>query len=433
MIETIMLYLFRNNKERPMEAKMKQRLQEKRKELLYILIILGIMIVQAIRYFPFKFGGWNQIQLSFSYAYGFIQRAFLGTILDIISSLFHIPLKYMRYIYGIGTVALFSAVILLILYKVMTSAKIKLESKSFLAWLGILFMIGPGWSTYYNNFANTDVWLLLVSLFGVYFVVNNKCLPLVVLISSIGILIHQSYVFMYFNLILVFFLYKWMTCEEKNTAKRYFAWGAVTFVVCSGLFLYMQFFSRAASDITMEYVMNRTAEFMDETISGIQNHESTISMYLFRNGGMDPFTGIKEYWTILIAIILVYSPFILEVICYWKAFIKKAKQEKQTKYGLYMLYPFGILTAIPLYIMHVDYGRWTYGVFFYEFALVWILNMIGDNNAEYATQVTLKRIRQKKIYFICLMCYAALLGAMEQNLLNDFVHMIADGMYKIIL
>ena len=224
-----------------------------------------------------------------------------------------------------------------------------------------------------------------------------------------------------------------MTSVEKKVANRYCVWGGITLVLCSGLFLYIQFFARASADITIEYVMSRTAEFMDEAISGIQNNESTISMYLFRNGGMDPLTGIKQYWTILIATILVYSPFILCVVFYWKDYIQKVRREKQKYYGLYILYPLGILTAVPLYVMHVDYGRWTYGVFFYEFALIWVLNMIGDSNAEYATESTLKRIRKKKNFFICLLCYAALLGAMEQNLLNDFVHMIADGICKIIL
>ena len=194
----------------------------------------------------------------------------------------------------------------------------------------------------------------------------------------------------------------------------------------------MQFFSHASNEITLEYVMNRTAEFMGKSVSEIENHESAVSMYLFNGQGMDPLTGIKEYWTILAATMLVYSPFIYEVICYWKEYIKKASQEKLKHYRMYILYPLGILTAVPLYIMHVDYGRWTYGVFFYEFSLIWILNMAGDKNADYATDDILKKIRKRKIYYICLLCYVALLGAFEQNIINDFVHMIANGIYTIL-
>ena len=90
------------------------------KSIKFMILLLAIMIMQAVRYFPFKFGGWNQIMLSFTYRYGFIQRAFIGTILDIESTLFHIPLKYMRYIYGIFTVAVWSFVCLFISKRAIT-------------------------------------------------------------------------------------------------------------------------------------------------------------------------------------------------------------------------------------------------------------------------------------------------------------------------
>ena len=87
-----------------------------------MILLLAVMLIQAVRYFPFKFGGWNQIQLSFTYAYGLIQRAFLGTILDVVSTLFHIPLKYMRFLYGIVTMVLFTLLLVVSVRKALEKA-----------------------------------------------------------------------------------------------------------------------------------------------------------------------------------------------------------------------------------------------------------------------------------------------------------------------
>ena len=65
----------------------------------FLLVLIGITVIWSISLFPFKFGGWNQIMLAFSYRYGFIQRAFIGSVIDLISTVFHIPLIYMRYLY----------------------------------------------------------------------------------------------------------------------------------------------------------------------------------------------------------------------------------------------------------------------------------------------------------------------------------------------
>lgn len=88
-----------------------------KKNLKYFTVILFLILVQALRYFPFKFGDWNQTQLSFSYRYGFIQRAFMGSVLDIISQLFSIPWQYMRYVYVVATLVIFTFVLFLIAYK----------------------------------------------------------------------------------------------------------------------------------------------------------------------------------------------------------------------------------------------------------------------------------------------------------------------------
>lgn len=210
----------------------KQKIGEYRK---FLLLLIGIMIAQAIRYFPFKFGGWNQIMLSFSYRYGFIQRALIGTILDIESILFHIPLKYMRYIYGIFTVVFYSVVFLAIAINVIKKQSDK-DIQSFLKGLTLAFFFGPGWVSCYSNFAITDIWLALVAILSVYLILKEKWIYMTVALSLIGELIHPGYVYLFFNTEMIFIAYKALFKEKNKLNIKYTVLFAVNAVVASSFF-----------------------------------------------------------------------------------------------------------------------------------------------------------------------------------------------------
>lgn len=90
----------------------------------FMICLFLVMLVQAVRYFPFKFGGWNQVQLSFSYEYGFIQRGFLGTLLNLTSRIFHIPWGYMRYIHAFLTMGTFTLLMLWLVYRALREEEI---------------------------------------------------------------------------------------------------------------------------------------------------------------------------------------------------------------------------------------------------------------------------------------------------------------------
>ena len=92
----------------------------------------------------------------------------------------------------------------------------------------------------------------------------------------------------------------------------------------------------------------------------------------------------------------------------------------------------GVLTVIPMYIMHNDYGRWTYAVFFYEFMWIWVLNLIQDTNAHEAAKRLMMRVSSNKLYYIVLIFYAAVLGAFEQNLVSPLISTIESYGWKII-
>lgn len=401
------------------------------KSIKFMILLLAIMIMQAVRYFPFKFGGWNQIMLSFTYRYGFIQRAFIGTILDIESTLFHIPLKYMRYIYGIFTVAVWSFVCLFISKRAITFT-IDKEINNFLKGLFLAFIIGPGWVSYYSNFGITDVWLALISCLSVYLVAKEKYSYGVILLTVIAELIHPGYVFLFFNFSMIIIVYKAMIEKEKFNAKFVWLFGINAFVA-STLFFILFLFAHAKEGITLEFVMNRTAEFVGKTVEEIENHRPTISDFLFREGGDGGIRCLIQSWGFLIVgMMIVFFPFFYEIYRYWRNVYFVAKENKQKYACFFFLIPLGAVTLVPVYIMQNDYGRWTHAGLIYEVGIIVAMIFMKDKNVLEGTKRYMAYVKLHKWYYATLIAYAGICGAFDQNLINSIVSTIEQTIWKVI-
>lgn len=446
----------------------------------FYLVIFATMIVQAIRYFPFKFGGWNQIMLSFSYRYGFIQRAFLGTILDGISTVFHIPWGYMRYIYGIFTVSFYTILYFYIIYKALENEK-STEAGFFFKGLALAFFMGPGWVANYSNFALTDIWIEMCSLLAVYLLARDRHVWLSVVVCCIGVLTYPAYVFTYWNLVLVFLLYQVLIAPKKKVNRKRLVLLLVNLLCVGSLFVYMQFYAHVKPGIYLDYVLERTAEFMDQPVKGVSNHAGTITSFLFKdmpvseetegteevveaiveepapdvettetniventNENVDSLfyrvkqilTGwhfyIWEYGLLLVAMAILFAPFFYEIYKYWRMVVQCARKRKMRRYWMYGLLPFGALTVIPCYIVLNDYGRYTNGAFIYEFAIIWLLNRIRDENVVQATKEYVGKVRSNQCYYAFLLCYAAINGTFHQNLINELVSTVETYLWKVV-
>ncbi len=398
----------------------------------FLMILIAIMAVWAVSLFPFKFGGWNQIMLAFSYRFGFIQRAFIGSVIDLISTAFHIPLKYMRYLYGVATVGIFTIGALLLVNKALNLFMDDSRMKQFYKGMALIFFMGPGWCTNYNNFALTDMWLPMFSLIGVYAVIKGKWIWVSLLTTVICVLIHPAYVFLYFNLVLAAFVYK-AFLEKGKTDKNSLIWMGIVLIAGSILFLYMMFFSHAREGVTVDEVMQRAAIIVDKSVEEISNHEPTVRGYLIRDGGE---SGVQlvfnSYWLLFIVTVIMFIPFWFELFKYWRDAYREARNNRVKGCALYALLPLGIVTVIPMYIMHNDYGRWTYAVFFYEFAIIWIFNLLKDGYVKKATYNLMRNVSANKAYYLLLMFYAVVSGPFQQNLINPMISMIETLGWKLL-
>lgn len=398
----------------------------------FLILILMIMVMQAIRYYPFKFGGWNQIMLSFTYRYGFIQRAFIGTVLDIESTLFHIPLKYMRYIYGIFTVALWSFICLMISGKAIATTNDK-QIHNFLKGLSLAFFIGPGWVSYYSNFGITDVWLALISILVVYLVIKEKYIYATIILVMIAELIHPGYAFLFFNFPMIIIVYKAMIVKDKFDAKYVWLFG-INALAASALFFILFLFAHAKDGVSIEYVMERTAEFVGKTVEEIENHRSTINDFLFRAGDGDG--GIRcliQSWGFLIVgMIIAFLPFFYEIYKFWFSAYCVAKENKMKYPYYYCVIPGGVITLVPVYIMQNDYGRWTHAGLIYEVGIIVAMIFMKDKNVLEGTRRYMSCVKSHKWYYATLIAYAGICGAFDQNLINSIVSTIEQTIWKVI-
>lgn len=436
----------------------------------FYLVIFATMIVQAIRYFPFKFGGWNQIMLSFSYRYGFIQRAFLGTILDGISTVFHIPWGYMRYIYGIFTVSFYTILYFYIIYKALENEK-STDAEFFFKGLALAFFMGPGWVANYSNFALTDIWIEMCSLLAVDLLARNRHVWLSVVVCCIGVLIYPGYVFTYWNLVLAFLLYQALMVSRKIINRKRLVLLLVNLLCVGSLFIYLQFYAHVKPGVYLDYVIERTAEFVDKTEEDVaDSHAGTIISMLFKDMPVSEETDVTEqtveefmeepipdeeanskslfyrvklvltswhfyifeFGLLLVAMAILFAPFFYEIYKYWRLVVRYAKENKMKLYWLYGIFPLGGLTIVPCYIVLNDYGRYTNGAFIYEFAIIWLLNRIRDENVVQATKEYVRKVRSNQCYYVFLLCYAAINGTFHQNLINELVSTVETYLWKVV-
>ncbi len=293
--------------------------------------------------------------------------------------------------------------------------------------LALVFFAGTGWCTFFEFSAAADWWALMVSLLGMYIVMRGRHFWAVPIIAAVGVCIHTAYVFMYFNLVLCCLFYK-LFLDEKCDKKKCLISSVVTIIVGSVLFIYMMFFLHASSGVTSDYVIRRTSEFLGQNVKGAE----TIKGYLFREGEVSGIQFvINSYKFILLLTIIMFIPFILEAYRYWKMIVSSAKSHGGG-YVKYALMPLGVVTIVPMYIMHNDYGRWTYAALFYEFAIIWVLNLMNDTNVKEATRLFMDRVRSNKIYFVALIAYAAIIGAFDQNLINPVISSLEQYCWEIV-
>lgn len=399
----------------------------------YVLLLLALACAGSLRYFHFNFGGWPQVVQTFTYAYGFIQRALIGTVIDLVSRGLHIPLGHMRLLYALFTTAAFLLVLLAFFHWASTRPGQSPLARKMLMALGVLFFSGPGWTTYYYDFGHTDVWLIIPTVLLLYLAYRKQYWALLV-IPAVCLLIHPGYIFMYYGVAVAAALYALLT--DGGNRRKVLLWSALSLLCCGALFVYFQFFSHVRAGVTLEDVADRVELYFR---SSPNSAEHTAECFLEVYGGffksylfgmkydLDFFRGFKYYGRELALALVLYSPFFLELIRYFSDVRRAAAQRGRAIAVVHALLPWiGIVAALPLFFMQVDYGRWCYDVFFYEFALMFYGNLQEDPAFLAASAALRERASRLRPWFSFLLIYWVSLGMIHQNYINESIYQMTE-------
>lgn len=389
------------------------------------LMFFFLLYAKTFKFYPFTPCDWNSVILTFSYKYGFIQRGFLGTIIHAITHFLpSVSGSQILIIFQYVTMLIFSISIIAIgiwsIHKLRAVAVPPHQKYCVYSFISVFYICSFGYTTYYSSrsFGHSDIWLILLTVLALILIWHNKFLPAFIC-SIICMCIHQAYIFMYFNIFLIALLLILAKEQHSNLRAKIIVAFICSFITCSALFVYFQFFSGVKANITYDYVREQAISLTNSAY--VDKYENYIKNYLFHAPSPSSYAdGLKNCGRYLRIELIAILPFIIELVHYWHDIVKQTNNIFRKI--VYMASPLGIITTVPLFIMHTDYGRWIYSIYFYELTLIWLINSLDDNTVTLVTRQTIQRIQNNIIYYSFLFVYACSLGPLDKNQVRDFYY-----------
>lgn len=328
----------------------------------YMLTLFILGFAAFLYSYDGKVENYNSTILAFSYKYGFISRGFIGTLYQWLDGV--IPMNLMDYENSVGviliTTLLFYGFFVFFIWKCMTLAKDHL--RSILGYVFIFYVINlvPMFA-HKRNFGRIDLFMLLFSTIGVLCIWTKKMAWIVIPLSVLSVMVHQGYVFLYFNIVLAFLFYEYM----KNKNRHYGVFLVVAVIFAAVLFFYFELYSHGSGkEYVDEIIRNATALSRDG-----KYHKTLIDKEIL---GKD-LTEVERYMRVenLIELpfyLLFTSPYWISGISFMKRVVHSAGTASEK--WMYRLMFMGGITTLPCFLLKVDYGRWFFAVISYYVILL---------------------------------------------------------------
>ena len=362
---------------------------------------------------------YNTTMLALSYEYGFTSRSLLGTIYHVLDAL--LPLEMMDY----GVVLHFAQIVtglffLFLMYFSYICLK-HCKEEAFGATEFVLFSLDivtvATFSSAYNFF-RVDLFMMLVAMICALLLVNKKAEWLVIPMSCIGVMFHQGFVFMYFNVALVLLLYLFLSSDKKGKVK-YGIIFAVSFLAGSALFLWFEFFSRTNGAAIIDQVVAdaRAVSFEGKYHSTLLAHEVL---------GVD-LSGDESEWHKMNILqmgcfVVLMLPYLMIFIRFFKGLFKKAATAVDKWKYFFVLA--GACTMLPDFLLKIDYGRWVMAVVAYYTIVLVALVVLGDQGIRAQLSETYDYYKNKEWGFLLLL-YPIMLVPLGDVDINGFVQQIS--------
>ena len=389
-----------------------------------VLIIAALGIVISARYWVGVVNCLNTTVYAFSYKYGFISRAFMGTVLRVLNIILNIFVPYdlltypgIRY-FSMLLNTLFIVMLLMFFYMCLNACEEYMERHLLVLMFVFSIFAFPEYLTE-ENFGRSDICMAMVTILGCYLLIKEKWEYLIIPLSGMAVCIHQGYVLMFFNVLLVILWCKIFDHEGKNR-KKYITIFAASLLVASVLFLYLNFFSH-----------QNGAEIYDEIyeVASSLAHDGVVHTNLMMHEilGESPFVNewaehVHNFQEFPVLIILML-PYLVIAFRFFRNTIREAKGAYKLKY---LAVAVGSATILPDLIVKIDYGRWMFSIVFYYFMTILVLLALKDNIIGHNFNREVERMKQKPALTIALMIYPVLFTPFKDVFICDLTNRITN-------
>ena len=403
-----------------MATKIKNRVNKYDKNRIFLTVMAVFMCIMFFRYFVKELSSFNVTLYAFNYTYGFMSRGLIGTFWQFIDSI--LPGDQMTYnaLFTFSLIVSIIYIIVMFLFFCMVIRRTKDEDIVNIRYLIIFLSIFaiPIFATR-SNFGRIDLFLFIIVFISLMCIISDKaewlCIPLVIIAECI----HQGFVFMNINIILVLFFYKIMKRSGRERTK-YIIYFALTFISASAFFLYFEFFAHKGGAAVFEEVV-ATAKSL--SYSGEGYSQMLVQHEILGQGvWMDEWRYHVSNFVDVPIFLVFFMPYLIIGIRFLKDLVKG--EEKISDTLAYLAVALGTLTVIPETLLKVDFGRYVFSVFFYYIAIVMCLMVMGDNKVRVTFNNMKARLKSKIPFAIILLVYPmifmplfdVIIGVVDSNL-----------------
>ncbi len=368
---------------------------------IFLIAMAVFMCLLSYRFFVKELSSFNVTLYAFNYSYGFMSRGLIGTIWQGIDYI--LPGSQMTYdaLFTFSLIISIIYVLVLFIFYMVIISKTKEENIDNIRYLIIFLSIFaiPIFATR-SNFGRIDLFLFIIVFICLISIITEKaewiCIPLV----AVAECIHQGFVFMNINIILVLFFYKIMKREGKER-KKYIAYFVLTFVVASMFFMYFEFFSHVDGENIFEEIVS-TAKSL--SYSGKAYGTMLVQHEILGQGvWMDEWRYHYANFVDVPIFVVLFLPYLIIGINFLK---NLCKGEKNINDRLaYLAVALGALTVVPEILLKVDFARYVFAVFFYYIVVVMCLIVMGDKKTVDTFDMTKEKIKNKIPFAIILIVY----------------------------
>ncbi len=368
---------------------------------IFLIAMAVFMCLLSYRFFVKELSSFNVTLYAFNYSYGFMSRGLIGTIWQGIDYI--LPGSQMTYdaLFTFSLIISIIYVLVLFVFYMVIIIKTKEQNIDNIRYLIIFLSIFaiPIFATR-SNFGRIDLFLFIIVFICLISIITEKaewiCIPLV----AVAECIHQGFVFMNINIILVLFFYKIMKREGKKR-KKYIAYFVLTFVVASMFFMYFEFFSHVDGENIFEEIVS-TAKSL--SYSGKAYGTMLVQHEILGQGvWMDEWRYHYANFVDVPIFVVLFLPYLIIGINFLK---NLCKGEKNINDRLaYLAVALGALTVVPEILLKVDFARYVFAVFFYYIVVVMCLIVMGDKKTVDTFDMTKEKVKEKIPFAIILIVY----------------------------